>query len=211
MSSTTPETSTELVWRDRAHIFYHDEISAESAAKFIKCVSEFVNENRNVGNSLASSSPQPKPYLYVHINSTGGCAFSGLMLYDFMQALRNTVQLHTYAEGLCASAATFLFLAGEIRVVRPFAHVLIHQIRSSAAFVYQTLTNEKEELRCRERVQNSVRKLYEINTTIPRRKMDELFTTEQYLDASECDEYGLSLHSSTTQKTVLKRPLKRKR
>ena len=123
-----------------------------------------------------------------------------------MEALRSTIQLHTYAEGLCASAATFLFLAGETRVVRPFAHVLIHQIRSSASFVYQTITNEKEELRCRERVQNSVRKLYESNTIIPRRKMDELFTTEQYLDASECEEYGLS-----TPKPVLERTLKRKR
>ena len=36
--------------------------------------------------------------------------------------------------------------------------------------------------------------------------MDELFTTEQYLDASECEEYGLS-----TPKPVLERTLKRKR
>jgi ATP-dependent protease ClpP protease subunit len=208
MSSAAPEASTELVWRNRAHIFFHDDVNADSSAKFIKCVSEFVNENKDIANSL-SPSAHSRPSLFVHINSSGGCAFSGLMLYDFMNTLRDTIFLHTFAEGLCASAATFIFLAGEARTVRPFAHVLIHQIRSSAAFVYQTLTNEKEELRCRERVQGSVRRLYELNTTIPRKKLDELFTTEQYLDASECEQYGLFNTVSNGQ--TLGRALKRKR
>lgn len=211
MTSTTSsdaDQAVELVWRDRDQIFFHDDINTQSAVKLIKTVSEFVNESKK-RVSVTARLP-----LFLHICSGGGCAFSGFMLYDHLRSLKDTICLTTVAEGLCASAATFLLLAGEARLIRPSALILIHQIRSSSdPFVYQTLSQSKEELQNNQRVQEIMRKIYDLNTTIPVKKMDELLLTEQYLDSNECRKYGLSTDSTdqTLSKIPRQEALKRKR
>lgn len=61
----------------------------------------------------------------LHISSPGGDVFDGLAIY---QALRNhPAQVTTYVDSLAASAASFIAMAGDVRVIAPHAQMMIHE------------------------------------------------------------------------------------
>jgi len=61
----------------------------------------------------------------LHINSPGGSAYDGLAMY---QALRNhKARITVYVDGLAASAASFVAMAGDRRICAPHATVMIHE------------------------------------------------------------------------------------
>lgn len=61
----------------------------------------------------------------LHINSPGGSAYDGMAIY---QALRNhKAHITVYVDGLAASAAAFIAMAGDRRVIAPHATMMIHE------------------------------------------------------------------------------------
>lgn len=60
----------------------------------------------------------------VHINSPGGDAFDGIAIYNLLAAREGNVT--TVVDGLAASAASVIFMAGKERSVSPGAMVMIH-------------------------------------------------------------------------------------
>ncbi|MDR1371830.1 MAG: Clp protease ClpP [Dysgonamonadaceae bacterium] len=62
--------------------------------------------------------------LRLHINSPGGDVFAGLMLYDLMKSSK--VPVDVYIEGLCASIASFIALAGRKIYIERSALMMIH-------------------------------------------------------------------------------------
>lgn len=60
----------------------------------------------------------------VHINSPGGDAFDGITIYNALAARKGNVT--TVVDGLAASAASVIFMAGKERSVSPGAMVMIH-------------------------------------------------------------------------------------
>lgn len=69
----------------------------------------------------------------VHIHSIGGDLFEALAMYDFLKSLRaKGIKVTTIVEGICASAATVVFLAGEDRLLMENCRFLIHNPMSWA-------------------------------------------------------------------------------
>ena len=66
----------------------------------------------------------------VHINSGGGDVFSGIAIYNILK--NSTAQITTYVEGLAASAASIIALAGDIIVIPTSAQFMIHNPWTSA-------------------------------------------------------------------------------
>ncbi len=63
--------------------------------------------------------------LNIHINSVGGSVFDGLAIF---QALRNhSARIVTYVDALAASAASIIAMAGDRRIVAPYASVMVHR------------------------------------------------------------------------------------
>lgn len=63
--------------------------------------------------------------LEVHINSPGGDVFDGLAIYNALAQRRSNVV--TVVDGLAASAASFIAMAGKTRLVCPGALFMIHE------------------------------------------------------------------------------------
>lgn len=63
--------------------------------------------------------------LEVHINSPGGDCFDGLAIYNALAQRRGNVT--TIVDGLAASAASFIAMAGKTRLVCPGAMFMIHE------------------------------------------------------------------------------------
>ena len=60
----------------------------------------------------------------IHINSGGGDVFAGIAIYNILK--NNSAQITTYVEGLAASAASIIALAGDIIVIPTSAQFMIH-------------------------------------------------------------------------------------
>ncbi len=60
----------------------------------------------------------------LHISSRGGSVYDAFTMYDLLTQSGKTVT--TIIEGICASAATIPFLAGDIRQMTQFSELMIH-------------------------------------------------------------------------------------
>ncbi len=130
----------------------------------------------------------PRP-VTLRISSEGGSLHDGLAAHDWLRA--RFPDLVTVADGLCASAGTFLLLAGTDRRVQPNAFVLVHQLREE---IGGTMTNtEIQDLATvNSGITGAMRRLYRAHTRIPDERLDTLFTREVYLDADECVRHGIA-------------------
>lgn len=71
--------------------------------------------------------------LEVHVNSGGGSFFEGLAIYNNLrQYAAKGYIVETYVDGLAASAASLIMLAGDRRVVPESAMIMIHNVSMGA-------------------------------------------------------------------------------
>lgn len=122
----------------------------------------------------------------IHINSDGGELHSGLGGMDFIQSLE--CPTITIAEGVCASAATFLFLGGDQRQVTPNSYLLIHQLGSEFWGKYENMKDEMDQC---DRLMKRMKRIYLRETALPSEKLDVLMKRDLYLSARKCARYGL--------------------
>lgn len=124
--------------------------------------------------------------LYIH--SGGGDLFAGLSSMDHIHNLK--VPVHTVADGLCCSAATFIFLGGSKRFVKSHAHMLIHQISSDSEWV--KFEDMKDEMKNLERLMNRVLTIYREKTSLPEKKLKRLMKHDMYLSPEQCITYNIA-------------------
>ncbi len=60
----------------------------------------------------------------VHVNSPGGDVFDGVAIYNAL--LNHSAQIHVYVDGLAASAASFITMAGDTVTMMKTATMMIH-------------------------------------------------------------------------------------
>ena len=132
--------------------------------------------------------------LYIHSN--GGELFAGLSGMDHIKSCKKTV--YTVADGICCSAATFLFLGGQKRFIKPHAHFLIHQISADSEWV--KFEDMKDEMNNLQRLMDKVIGIYRELTNLPEKKLKRLMRHDIYLDADECVKYDIA-HDMFTKNT----------
>ena len=69
---------------------------------------------------------QDKENITVHINSPGGELYAGVAIYNRLKELSGTVT--TINDGLCASAASLIFQAGDIRRMNKGSNLMAHGV-----------------------------------------------------------------------------------
>jgi ATP-dependent Clp protease protease subunit len=62
--------------------------------------------------------------IVVKLNSGGGCLFTGLAIKDYLEKFKSKVSIHV--EGMAASAASFIALAGKELLMSPTSRFMIH-------------------------------------------------------------------------------------
>lgn len=105
------------------HIIFYCDVSSKSLAQYRKIIL-----------SLESKKKQPDE-VFVHIHSQGGCAYAGLALYDITH--NSKLNIITIIEGGCFSAASFLAIAGNTRMIMPHGFLMIHQISEEFAGTHE--------------------------------------------------------------------------
>jgi ATP-dependent Clp protease protease subunit len=169
--------------------YLYSDISISSVMGLLKFIK---NAEKRWNNFLLENfdiveKAEPKP-LKIYINSEGGEIFAAIPLID---AITNSkIPIHTYIEGIAASAASLISMSGHKRFISKNSFMLIHELRTGVEGTYSNLTDERE----------NCDKLMSVITNFYKKRTDGKFSNEMLqsilkrdiiLSSTECLSYGL--------------------
>ena len=128
-----------------------------------------------------------KPKIKIFIRSGGGDVYAGFSAMDHISSMKTHIT--TIADGICASAATFLLMAGKVRIATPSSYILIHQISSGSFWgKYEEL---KDEMKMCDKLMEMLKNIYNTKTELPEKKLKKLLKRDIYLTADQCLTYKI--------------------
>lgn len=95
-------------------------------------------------------------HINLHVNSPGGEVFDGIAIYTLLR--EHEASVTTYIDGLAASAASFIALAGDRVVIAKSAHMMIHEAMGLAWGYASDLRRQADVL---DRLTESIAEIYE--------------------------------------------------
>jgi len=166
----------------RNRIYFYSEVTRAKNLALNKSLVSIGNTLYNRGQSLQMNPGR----IYLHINSFGGSVFAGLSSADYI--LNSKVPVTTVIDGCAASAATIMSVCGHHRMMHRHAFMLIHQISSG---MWGKFEDMKDDMKNSELLMNTIIKIYEERTRIPRNELKDILKRDLWWDANTCLEYGL--------------------
>lgn len=124
--------------------------------------------------------------LKIYINSPGGDVFAGVSIYNMLS--RYSGKKEVFVEGLAASAASIIAMAGDIINIPKNAFLMIHR---AATITYGNINDIKETLNLLEKIDNTIAETYTLHSAndTTKEKYLELMNAETWLNGTEAKEY----------------------
>lgn len=125
----------------------------------------------------------------IYINSNGGSVFEGLGIYS--QLKRHKAHKTVYIDGVAASIASVIAMAGDEVVMSNPATMMVHTAWSVVAGNADELRKQADVL---DKLTDSLKQAYLLRSggKISEEKLTELIYAETWLTAKECIEYGFA-------------------
>ncbi len=169
--------------------FLYSDISISSVMSLLKFIK---NAEKRWKSFLADyddliENAEPKP-LKIFINSNGGEIFAAIPLID---AINNcSIPVHTYIEGIAASAASLISMAGHKRFITKNSFMLIHELRTGVEGKYSDIMDEKENC---DKLMGVIRNIYMERTggKLTKQFLDKTLKRDILLSSDECLTHGL--------------------
>tara|TARA_B110000046_G_scaffold5113_1_gene5417 strand:- start:2398 stop:3012 length:615 start_codon:yes stop_codon:yes gene_type:complete len=174
-SAATPSDSLDLLRRDGTAVYFCADVTKATVFKLLQLLREAT------ACALEHAHPGRDPSVHLYVHSDGGDVFAGLSAYDHIRA--NRVPVTTVADGMVASAASLLLLAGETRLAMSHASVLIHQLSTGFAGKYADLLDEVQNSSA---LMDSLHAIYRARTDMSAKRLAVLLKKERCLDATRC-------------------------
>ena len=178
----TPPTEKHISVHENK-IYYYAGVKRDSASELNKKIGELESKSLTLCNNLDLDQP---PTLRIYINSGGGSITAGISSMDTI--LRCKVPVHTYVDGFCASAATFLSVVASHRLMSRNSYMLIHQLSTNFWGKYSEFEDEKQNL---DLMMETIKNVYKEHTKVPMKKLDEILKHDLLWDAKTCLKYRL--------------------
>jgi len=169
------------------HLYYHDDVNSKNIDKVKKLMREYMEKcsKHKYINYISNCSYKP---LYLHIYSYGGEVHSCLTLYDFIIEYSEKIPVYTVVEGVAASAATIISIAGTKRYITPNSYMLIHQI---STFFGGNFEQIKDEFGNCEKIMKQLKDIYSQKTNLKKTQLTDILKRDVNWNANECKKYGL--------------------
>ena len=129
----------------------------------------------------------PHSAIAVRINSPGGDAFEGIAIHNLLRAQKKPV--HVFVDGIAASAASIVAMAGDTRVMGSNAMMMIHNAWSVCQGYADDMRKMADTL---DRVSASVAQTYVDRAGLSEDRAHELMDAESWLSAKDCVAEGLA-------------------
>lgn len=156
-----------------AEIFLYDEIGEWGIT-----ARQFAKDLKEIG---------PVTTLVVRINSVGGSVFDSLAIYNLLKAHEARVEVHV--DGLAASGASVVAMAGDEIIVAENAFIVIHDPLWCKCGDASELREMAEVL---DKLKVSIRDTYVARTGLDAEKVEALMAEETWLNAAEAVELGFA-------------------
>ena len=121
----------------------------------------------------------------VHINSGGGEVFAAVAMAQ--QLKKHSAEVHTYVEGVAASAATIIAMAGDVRHMTVSSLYMIHLPSTNVQGNKHQIAKGIEVL---EKVEDIIRLTYQNKTKLSDEQLTDMLDHETWLTAPEAKKYG---------------------
>ena len=133
--------------------------------------------------------------LNIYINSDGGDVFAGQAIYSILK--RYKAQKIVYVDGLAASIASLIAMAGDLIIMPANAMMMIHSpwtIALGNAADFRKLADDMDKIR------EAMIVAYKEKSGIDEKKIIEIMDAETWLTAKEAVEYGFADEIEETKK-----------
>lgn len=169
--------------------FLYSDISVQTVMSILKFIKDAEKRWKaflsDYSDLVANAEPKP---LKIYINSNGGEIFAAIPLID---AIKNcSIPVHTYVEGIAASAASLISIAGHKRFITKNSFMLIHELRTGVEGKYSDIMDEKENC---DKLMSVIKNSYlsRTNGKLSVKVLDRILKRDILLSSTECNEYGL--------------------
>lgn len=169
---------------DNNELYFYNDVNTDSAFIVNKTLSDLA---RQLLIAKITFDLQETPHIKLHINSDGGEVFGALSIVDRIQSSK--VPVHSYAEGLVASASTLISVCCHKRYIRKNTILLIHQVRSWFEGTYEDFNDEKQNM---DLIMKIVKDVYLKHTKFTEEELNTLLKRDIYLNAEDAIKYGLA-------------------
>lgn len=166
------------------HIYIYEEISNECVRR-VKSELDTFSRIHYTKTEFGEICTLPKP-IVIHIHSSGGDTNAGIALSNLIQL--DDVPVIVIAEGVVASAATFILIKAKLNYIAENAFILIHQF-------FGTLSGKSEELLYSidigKEFMDFLINLYSTHTNLSKEKIKEMLKHDVFMSADETIKNGL--------------------
>ncbi len=135
----------------------------------------------------------------IRINSPGGNAHEGFAIYNLLRSIPNKVTTH--ADGIAASAASIVMMAGSERVMAEASQLMIHNSRGGA-MQGMTADEMKQAIPVFEAIDDMAASIYSHGTGISKKLITEMMSTDTYITAKQAKKLGFATQLKTRLKAV---------
>lgn len=168
--------------KDPRVIWLDDGISPETVLPVIQQINDlnYQDELKEKEYSLDDQEYKRKP-IKLHLNSPGGCVYSGLGLIGVMQASKTPI--HTYTYNMAASMGFLIAISGHMRFTYPHTTYMYH---AGSLQTSGHLLDVKESVEESDRLQEKIEQHTSAVTNIPKEKLSEIFSKKKdwYFDST---------------------------
>mgnify|MGYP003936175649 CR=1 FL=1 len=124
--------------------------------------------------------------LNVYINSPGGDVFAGITIYNMLK--RHPATKNVYIDGLAASIASVIAMAGDSIIMPKNAMMMIHKAWGVCIGNANDMRKFADDL---EKIEESIVESYMTKASISEDEIKSMMDAETWLSAEECYGYGL--------------------
>ena len=122
----------------------------------------------------------------IHINSGGGSVFGGIAIYNMLH--RNNAHKTVYVDGLAASIASVIMMAGDEIVVPKNATVMIHKPMTNYFLTTKNADELRKDATALDACQESIMQIYMTKAKADKEEIEEKLNDETWLTGEEAAE-----------------------
>lgn len=164
-------------------IYFYQDVTRDSILSLNKQIDDVSKQVKIM--QYTYNLPEPSP-IEIHFCSDGGDVFAAMATVD--KIINSTIPVHTYCEGIVASAATVMSVAGKKRFITKNSCMLIHQVSSALWGNYMEF---KDEIKNLELIMSLIRGVYIKHTKYNDKELDDILSHDLCLNADDCLKWGL--------------------
>lgn len=122
----------------------------------------------------------------IHINSGGGSVFGGIAIYNMLR--RNNAHKTVYVDGLAASIASVIMMAGDEIVMPKNATVMIHKPSASYFFTTKNADDLRKDAESLDTCQEAIMQTYMTKAKVDKEEIEQKVNDETWLTREEAAE-----------------------